>query len=170
MRSRHAGASWQDGISVSSTCHLSRCSGRFRCSWIESGPTYIAKYRYNGLGFRIMSQEDDNASGSLDAAEKRFMMYDERWRVVATFRDQDAAPKETYVYHAAGWNGSGDAAYIDSVILRDRDNTACGGPGCDPRLAASDGTLEERRFYCRNWRVNVLNESPSVDPPRRSIF
>ncbi len=103
-----------------------------------------------------MSQEDDNASGSLDAAEKRFMMYDERWRVVATFRDQDAAPKETYVYHAAGWNGSGDAAYIDSVILRERDNTACSGTGCDPRLAASDGTLEERRFYCQNWRADVV--------------
>lgn len=76
---------------------------------------------------------------------------------------------------AAGWNGSGDAAYIDSVILRDRDNTACGsagsgGTGCDPRLAASDGTLEERRFYFQNWRADVVGESPRVDPTRGRLF
>lgn len=134
----------------------------------DEGPTSIAKYRYNGLGFRIMSQEDDNASGSLDSAERRYLMYDERWRVVAAFRDQDAAPKESYVYHAAGWNGSGDAAYIDSVILRDRDNTSCGS-GCDPRLAASDGVLEERRFYCQNWRADVVAITAADGTPVETV-
>lgn len=89
------------------------------------------------------------------SAERRFMMYDERWRVVAAFRTDDEHHKEAYVYHAAGWNGSGDASYIDSVLLRDRDNPAC-GTGCDARLNVSDGVLEERRFYCQNWRADVV--------------
>ena len=42
----------------------------------------------------------------------------------------------------------GGSSYIDSVILRDRDaNTAW--------TAASDGTLEERRYLVQNWRADV---------------
>jgi len=40
-------------------------------------------------------------------------------------------------------------SYIDLVILRDRDaDTAW--------TSASDGTLEERIYYCQNWRADVV--------------
>lgn len=68
--------------------------------------------------------------------------------MVATFRASDSYPKETYVYHAAGLGGYGTASYIDSVVLRDRDMT-------NGWLGAADGTLEERIYYCQNWRHDV---------------
>jgi len=48
----------------------------------------------------------------------------------------------------AGLVGGGDALYIDAVVLRDRDaNTAWHDE--------ADGTLEERVYYCQNWRADV---------------
>jgi RHS repeat-associated protein len=79
-----------------------------------------------------------------------YFAYDDRWRIVATYRNSDTSPKEQFVYHnagAGGWGGGG-SSYIDLVILRDKDaNTAW--------TAAADGTLEERRYYCQNWRADV---------------
>jgi len=52
------------------------------------------------------------------------------------------------VYLLIGLDGSGYSSYIDNMILRERDaNTSW--------TAASDGTLEERRYYCQNWRADV---------------
>jgi hypothetical protein len=74
------------------------------------------------------------------------------WRIVAAFRDDDEDPKEIFVYNAAGLgglNGFGGSSYIDSVALRDRDaNTAWD--------EESDGMLEERIYYCQNWRHDVV--------------
>ncbi len=51
--------------------------------------------------------------------------------------------------HNAGLAGGGRSSYIDSVILRDRDaNTAWEDE--------ADGTLEERVYYCQNWRADVV--------------
>jgi hypothetical protein len=72
-----------------------------------------------------------------------------RWRIVATVRDADAEPKEAFAYHAAGVGGRGGSSYIDSVIMRDRDEKS-------GWTAASDGTLEERVFYVQNWRSDVV--------------
>ncbi len=53
------------------------------------------------------------------------------------------------MYHNAGLAGTGGSSYIDSVILRDRDaNTAW--------ESQADGTLEERVYYCQNWRADVV--------------
>ncbi len=107
-----------------------------------------AKYRYNGLGYRIMEQRDLDESENLSNAERFYFAYDTRWRQVAVFRDQDNDPKESFIYHNAGIAGVGGSSYIDSVILRDRDaNTAW--------TAASDATLEERRYLVQNWRADV---------------
>ena len=44
--------------------------------------------------------------------------------------------------------GRGSSSYIVVVIMRDEDaNTAW--------TAASDATLEERRYYVQNWRADV---------------
>ncbi|MFO0858273.1 MAG: RHS repeat-associated core domain-containing protein [Phycisphaerales bacterium] len=116
---------------------------------IGAGAHDHTKYRYNGLGFRIAWQYDTDASQTLTDSERYYFMYDERWRIVGTFRNTDDYAKESFVYHAAGKAGRGDASYIDSVILRDRDTTNgwTGNP---------DGSLEERRFYCQNWRADVV--------------
>jgi hypothetical protein len=49
----------------------------------------------------------------------------------------------------AGLGGFGGSSYSDSVVLRDR------GANTD-WVDESDGTLEERRYYCQNWRHDVV--------------
>jgi len=111
--------------------------------------TTLAKYRYNGLGYRIMWQYDANSNGSLTTSERYYFAYDERWRMLATYRDQDSNPKERFVYHAAGMGGFGGSSYIDQTVLRDRDaNTAW--------TSAADSTMEERTYLCQNWRADVV--------------
>jgi len=133
----------------------------------EDGPVVTARHRYNGLGFRIMWQYDADTDGTLEDAERYYQMFDERWRVIAVFRNQDAAPKEGYVHHAAGpgsptLRGGSSSSYIDSVILRDRDANAAW-------TSESDGTLEERRYYCQNWRADVVAITKSDGYPLEYI-
>jgi len=49
------------------------------------------------------------------------------------------------------------------VILRDRDNFSGGTP--NGMTDASDGTLEERRYYCQNWRADVVAVTKSNGVP-----
>ncbi|MBX3405068.1 MAG: hypothetical protein KF699_16795 [Phycisphaeraceae bacterium] len=74
--------------------------------------------------------------------------YDDKWRIVGTWRGTDTDPKELFIYHAAGVAGYGGSSYIDSVVLRDRDNSA-------KWSQAADGTLETRHYYAQNWRADV---------------
>ncbi|MFN0134364.1 MAG: hypothetical protein ACKVW3_17765 [Phycisphaerales bacterium] len=69
--------------------------------------------------------------------------------MLATFREDDADPKERFVYHAAGLGGYGGSSYIDDVICRDRDYST------DWYGEDSDGVLETRAYYCQNWRHDV---------------
>lgn len=46
--------------------------------------------------------------------------YDDKWRIVGTWRGTDTDPKELFIYHNAGVAGYGGSSYIDSVVLRDR--------------------------------------------------
>ncbi len=131
----------------------------------ESETNLIAEYRYNGLGQRIMWRYDANFDKTVGSTERYHFMYDDRWRVVGVFRDADSTPKESFVYHAAGNAGRGSSSYIDSVILRDRD--ANGGGGW---TGASDGTLEERRFYTQNWRADVVAITKSDGNPLEYVF
>ena len=109
----------------------------------------VAEYKYNGLGHRISIHEDTDDDGDVDASDKWFHhAYDERWRWVATFREDDTDPKEEFLHHAAGLDGRGTGSYIDLVILRDRDINS-------GWTSAADGTLEERVYYCQNWRADV---------------
>ena len=110
----------------------------------------VAEYKYNGLNYRISRHEDTDTDGDVDGNDKWFhTAYDERWRGVATFRESDSDPKEQLTSHNAGFSGYGTGSYIDLVALRDKDaNTAW--------TAASDGTLEQRVFYCQNWRADAV--------------
>ena len=115
-----------------------------------SDQSLVAEYKYNGLNYRISVHEDTDTDGDVDGDDKWFhTAYDERWRGVATFRESDSDPKEQFLIHNAGLSGYGTGSYIDLVALRDKDaNTAW--------TAASDGTLEQRIFYCQNWRADVV--------------
>jgi RHS repeat-associated protein len=100
----------------------------------------VADYRYNGLGYRTSWTGFDTITYHI--------CYDDRWRPVATFRGSDSSAKERFVWHNAGADGLGGSSYIDLAVLRDKDaNTAWS--------AASDGTLEDRIYYCQNWRADV---------------
>ena len=124
--------------------------GRLRKVKKTSDQSLVAEYRYNGLGFRIAVHEDTDSDRDVDSNDKWFYYaYDERWRWVATFREDDSDPKEEFVAHLAGLDGLGGSSYIDLVVMRERDeNTAW--------TAASDGTLETRRYYCQSWRADVV--------------
>jgi hypothetical protein len=100
----------------------------------------VAEYRYNGLGHRIAVHEDTNSDGAVDSFDKWYYdAFDERWRVLARYRESDTSPKEDFVPHQAGLGGNGGASYIDLVVCRNKDaNTAW--------TSASDGTLEERVY------------------------
>jgi RHS repeat-associated protein len=93
----------------------------------------------------------------VDSTDKwEWTIYDPRWRRVATYMvaggttiagSADADPKERYVHHAAGRSGGG--SYLDSVILRDRDQT-------NGNNGVADGTLEQRLYYGQNWRADTV--------------
>ncbi len=110
----------------------------------------VAEYRYNGLGFKIAEHADTDTDGDVDSNDKwYFDAFDERWRQVSRFRESDTSPKEEFVAHQAGKGGRGGSSYIDQVICRYKDaNTAW--------TTASDGTLEERLYYCQNQHADVV--------------
>ncbi|MFO0826742.1 MAG: RHS repeat-associated core domain-containing protein [Phycisphaerales bacterium] len=111
----------------------------------------VSEHQYYGNGFRAGERYDSDASGTVDSSDKWFWFaYDERWRILGTYRDADSSPKERFLHHTAGLGGYGGSSYIDDVVLRERDaNTDWNG-------TASDGTLEERLYCCQNWRHDVV--------------
>ncbi|MFQ5380717.1 MAG: hypothetical protein ACE5EF_03705, partial [Dehalococcoidia bacterium] len=116
--------------------------GRLREVKDRSG-NLVAEHRYNGLGHRIGELVDTDEDGDVDGSDEwRYFAHDERWRIVAHFMGSDSDPTEEYVFHAAGANGTGGSSYIDLVVLRDRDTT-------------DNGTMDERVYYCQNWRADV---------------
>ena len=122
--------------------------GRLRTVKNQSS-TLLAEYKYNGLGFQISEHTDTNENGVVNGDDKWFhSAYDERWRKLATFRESDSDPKEEFVNHQAGIDGNGGSSYINAVVCRYLDaNTDW--------LAASDGVLEQKRYYFQNWRGGV---------------
>ena len=134
--------------------------GRLREIRNRSTTDLVQELRYNGLGFLIAEHYDADEDGDVDGSDPWYHhVWDERWRLVATFRAGDSDPKEQYVLHNAGFDGRGGSSYINDVVLRDRDaNTAWD--------AAADGTLEERLFYLTNWRHDVV---ALLDSSRRQV-
>ena len=55
--------------------------------------------------------------------------------------------------------GLGGSSYIDTVTLRDKDANS-------GWTNTSDGTLEERRYYCQNWRNDVVCITDSSGDPQ----
>lgn len=119
----------------------------------------VAEFKYNGLGYRIAERLDSNGDGFLDKQVVdggngddtvwRRLIYDAQWRVVEVYEVETAAGllaeqlAERHVHHGAGLSGVGTGSYIDSVVLRDRDTD-------------ENGSLEERHYYCQNWRADVV--------------
>ncbi len=123
--------------------------GRLRKVLNTSTQALIEEFWYNGLGFRITFHADATGNGTTDGSDPKYhLIYDERWRLVATYRADDDNPKEAFVPHQAGLDGTGSSSYIDSVILRQRDANS-------GWVNAADGTMEERRNFCQNWRSDV---------------
>ena len=114
-------------------------------------PALVSEYRYNGLGHRISWHYDVDADGTVEDTSDDppfYFAYNESWQQVATYRDDDTSPKEQFVYHNAGLGGYGGSSAIDGVINRDFDKNS-------GWASAADGTLEDRIYYCQNWRGDV---------------
>ncbi|MBL9119319.1 MAG: hypothetical protein JNL80_05315, partial [Phycisphaerae bacterium] len=110
----------------------------------------LSEHQYYGNGFRAGEHYDADQDSDVDSNDPWYWFaYDERWRIVGTFVGSDSSPKERFLHHTAGGNGYGSSSYIDQVVLRERDaNTGW--------HLSSDGTLEERLYYCQNWRHDVV--------------
>jgi hypothetical protein len=133
--------------------------GRLRKVKNRTTSALVVEYTYNGLNQQIGRHADLDADGDVDATDKwEWTIYDPRWRRVATYMvaggstfsgSADSDPKERYIHHAAGRSGMG--SYLDSVILRDRDQNGGGGNN-----GAADGTLEKRVYFGQNWRADTV--------------
>jgi len=131
--------------------------GRLRKVKNRSTSALVVEYTYNGLNHQIGRHADLDADGDVDNTDKwEWTIYDPRWRRVATYMVAggsnfggavDSDPKERYIHHAAGRSGGG--SYIDSVILRDRDQS-------NGNNGVADGTLEQRLYFGQNWRADVV--------------
>lgn len=126
--------------------------GRLRTVKKVGSGDQVADYSYNGLGWRTSEYADTDGDGSgTSFTDVRFRYaFDEQWRIVATYREDDANPKEVFVFHAAGLGGRGGSMYGDSVILRDKDANS-------GWTSQADSTREERVYFCQNWRGDVVN-------------
>jgi len=123
--------------------------GRLRRVRNRATSALVAEYSYNGLGFRTSWKYDANASGTVDGDDPVYWFtHDERWRIVATYRGGDADPREVFVWHAAGVDGGGDSSYIDSVVLRQDDNSTA--------WTAEPDVLGRRVYPLQNWRADVV--------------
>ena len=63
--------------------------GRLREVKDTGDQSTVAEYEYNGLGYRITWHYDADADGDVDSNDPTYrFVYDERWRIVATYRAQ----------------------------------------------------------------------------------
>jgi YD repeat-containing protein len=118
-----------------------------------------ANFRYNGLGQRIAEQLDTDRSTNTGVADGVvnsydlwfFIAVDPQGRRVATFRNTDAYPKETFAYHASGARGP---SFAGGVQLRDRNSSLS-----DPSKWATEtagSTRSERMYYCTDPQGSVV--------------
>jgi len=71
---------------------------------------------YHQIGHRIAEHVDLDGDGDVDADDPwTRLVYDARWRVVATYRidavQDTEALHERFIYHAAGLDGVGTGSY-----------------------------------------------------------
>lgn len=127
----------------------------------------IEEFWYNGENHRVAVKYDTDADGDVDSSDKKYhSAYDERWRVVATYRESDTAPKEEFWHHAAGFGGYDGSSYIDAIATRDKDANS-------GWISAADGVLERRDTYLANWRSDVVvlvSSSAPVEHIRYSAY
>jgi YD repeat-containing protein len=91
--------------------------GRLRQIKHRTTNALISEHTYNALGFRVGWHYDADADAAVDGDDPWYWFaYDDQWRIVATFRAEDADPKEVFVHHAAGLGGIGGSSHIDAVV------------------------------------------------------
>lgn len=118
----------------------------------DRASTFVAAvYTYNGLGQRISEQTDCNDGSNTGVADTKvnsddpvfFIAVDPQGRRIATFRNTDTYPKETFFYHPGGARGP---SFAGGVQLRDR-NASLSDPTKWATETASS-TRAERYYYC----------------------
>lgn len=146
-----------------------------------AGTPVVAEYRYNGLGYMVAERMDFDADGSITEDPWRMMVYDEDWRIVATYRGTDAhtiepndnttteyQPVETYVWHCAGKAGHGGSSLLDALVRRQRSYGADNDPLTvwhESNRSDSTNAYADTHFYMQNWRgdvVGVVNDDGGV--------
>jgi RHS repeat-associated protein len=117
--------------------------GRLREVLDRSDDSLVAEYKYNGVKYRVSEHVDTDDDGDVDGSDDWWhYAFDTRWRMLSKYVGSASDPEEEFVYQRAGRDGQGRSTYIDELALRDRDTTG-------------NGTLDERIYYCQNWRADV---------------
>lgn len=115
----------------------------------HAGTLVMSEYRYNGLGHLIAVHPDSDGDGEAESNSDDpwyHHVYDDRWRLVETYRDTDALPKEVFVFHESGL---GEARHWnDGIVRRERDASTAW-------TSQADG-VDEYLYYCQNWRGDVV--------------
>ena len=87
--------------------------GRLRKAKNRSTTALVSEYVNNGRGHLISVHQDTDTDGDVDTDDKWYhTAYDESWRPIAVFREDDTDPKEEFVLHQAGLDGLGHSAEI----------------------------------------------------------
>jgi hypothetical protein len=68
-------------------CRFSFAASIRRIRFTDAADGLIQQFRYNALGHRIRWQYDVNADSATDSSDPWYSFaYDEKWRIVATYR------------------------------------------------------------------------------------
>lgn len=108
----------------------------------RSDDSLVAEFEYNANGHMTVVHYDVDADGDVDSNDPKYeFAYTDNWQLVEVYHEDDTASdaKERFVYHAHPY------AHADAIIFRDKDADTAWSD-------ASDETLEERIYYCQNWR------------------
>jgi YD repeat-containing protein len=140
----------------------------------------IARYTYSGLNHRISEQTDTNSQGGgqgeagepdgvIDEHDSVFFIAtDPQGRRVATYRRDDAHPKETFVYAPTGVAGL-SGVFGGAALFRDRDPELS-----DPtkwELLEGPEERTQRHYFCSDHTGSVVallglrlgeNEAPTA--------
>jgi RHS repeat-associated protein len=112
---------------------------------VKDGANYVAKYKYDGRGARII--KESYTGGSL--SETRHFYFTNAWQDIEERIDSDTEPQVQYVW---------GIRYVDEMICRDRDTD-------------DDGDLDERLYACQDANFNltaICNTGGSV--AERCVF
>ena len=144
-------------------------SGRLRKSLDRSDDGLVAEYTYNGLRDRITEHTDTELGGDVDSNDDILhFMYDARWRLVATFREDDAdtdwtaasdGTLEERIYDVQNWRGD-----VVDLPAGDVDLDGDVNDGINNGAQGGSLTICRQTYRSRDYAFSITTPDPSGGP------